>query len=580
MKVVRTVVLFTAILAAASLASANTVPADSIEAFRGELSSFAADLEAFPDLKEEGALFRETVASMPPEQLEAMELGLQNLPHWRELPVMLASLAQAEEDLQRMRIARLIGDSGFEPPTAERELEYFRQDFIFLLDRIAVFAPMLGEEQAGQIEHLRGKVETMPADGLMALRDEFVSRSGEMLGRIDSALGSDLGRAGIPSLLGPDGGFVSGHAGCGSCCGDVVTCVGCWTSLVGCLIDEVGNLVNDINNFFTNFFTHTIPGLFTKIAELPGKVLEKLTAVFNSIASFVTDKLNALIALIPDSLDDVLAYLGIDWNNINWSTIAGSIPTIGPPCSQIQQAVDIAADVCDRGGDALSGLLFELMPDDGLSFAFKAGVAVIHLPLTFLCQCADIQEAIAYADDQAAHRLLTSTNLDLKLSTRATQSSVNALSLSLLDLDNDVAKVEGKLDVIQNTVDRIETNIDRTEATSDRMHTKVDALTAGNSGQQEWLGDFRTMMTRLNIERNLLQQKPNAISLFQLPTAFDGLLDTVAMIAADTIQLNLDASQTIFGAERELQRGDQLRLAGDFAKAYEAYRSAYFEAVK
>ena len=579
MRVVRTVVLFTAMLAVASFASANSVPADPIEAFRGELTTFAADLEAFPELKEQGALLRETIASMPPEEIEAMEVTLENMPQWRELPVMLASLAQAEEDLQRMRIARLIGDSGFERPTAERELEYFREDFIFLLDRIAIFAPMLDEHRVERLAHLREKIASAPAEALPGLRDEFTQHAAGLSHRIESGLQTDVSAA-LPSLLTPGAGFVGAQGHCDDCCDDVITCPGCWIDWVGCLLDDVASYANSIANFFTNFFTNTIPNLINDIVALPGKVLEKLTSVFNSIANFVTDKLNALLALIPDSLDDVLAYLGIDWNNINWATIAGSIPTIGPPCSQIQQAVDIAADVCDRGGDALSGLLFELMPDDGLSFAFKAGVAVIHLPLTFLCQCADIQEAIAYADDQAAHRLLTSTNLDLKLSTRATQSSVNALSLSLLDLDNDVAKVEGKLDVIQNTVDRIETVIDRTEATSDRMHTKVDALTAGNSGQQEWLGDFRTLMTRLNIEQNLLQQKPNAISLFQLPTAFDGLLDTVALIAADTIQLNLDASQAIFGAERELQRGDQLRLAGDFAKAYEAYRSAYFEAVK
>jgi hypothetical protein len=577
MRVVRTVVFFTAILTAASLASANTMPADPIEIFRGELTSFAADLEAFPELKEQGVLLRETIASMPPEQIEAMEASLQNLPRWRDLPVMLASLSRAEEDLQRMRIARLIGDSGFERPPAERELEYFREDFIFLLDRLAVFAPMLGEDRVHAIAELRGFVGSMSHETLAEFRNEFNKQAEQIVTDLDTLLGSQVAASGLPSLLDPGAGFVTPNAGCDTDCGiDLV----CWGKAVVCLLDEVARLANSIANFFTDFFNNTIPNLIADIAALPGKVLEKLTAVFNSIANFVTDKLNALIALIPDSLDDVLAYLGINWNNIDWATIAGSIPTIGPPCSQIQQAVDIAADVCDRGGDAISGLLFELMPDDGLSFAFKAGVAIIHLPLTFLCQCADIQDAIAYADDQAKHRELTSKRLDLKLSTRATQSSVNALSLSLLDLDNDVAKVEGKLDVIQNTVDRIETVVDRTEATSDRMHTKVDALTAGNSGQQEWLGDFRTMMTRLNIERNLLQQKPNAISLFQLPAAFDGLLDTVAMIAADTIQMNLDASQTIFGAERELQRGDQLRLAGDFAKAYEAYRSAYFEAVK
>ncbi|MGK2857663.1 MAG: hypothetical protein ACSLFQ_10705, partial [Thermoanaerobaculia bacterium] len=482
--------------------------------------------------------------------------------------------ARSEEDLERMRVGRLIGDSGFAPKTTERDLEYFREDFLFLLDRIAIFAPLMGEESVAGIAELRNNVANLPAEMLPQLKEAFDRQAAEMAAGIGSPFGGDL-TPGIPTL-GP-GGFIGVQGHCGDC-GKLE--LDCWIAAAGCFLNELNDTLASIASFFTNFFTNTIPGLINDIVALPGKVLEKLTAVFNSIANFVTDKLNALIGLIPDSLDDVLAYLGIDWNNINWATIAGSIPTIGPPCSQLQEAVDIAADVCDRGGDALSGLLFELMPDDGLSFAFKAGVAVIHLPLTFLCQCADIQEAVAYADDQAAHRLLTSTRLDLQLSTRATQSSVNTLSLSLLDLDNDVAKVEGKLDVIQGTVDRIETNIDRTEATTDRMHTKVDALTAGNSGQQEWLGDFSTLMTRLNIEQNLLEKKPNAISLFQLPTAFDGLLDTVALIAADTIQMNLDANQSIFGAERELQRGDQLRLAGDFAKAYEAYRSAYFEAVK
>ena len=54
----------------------------------------------------------------------------------------------------------------------------------------------------------------------------------------------------------------------------------------------------------------------------------------------------------------------------------------------------------------------------------------------------------------------------------------------------------------------------------------------------------------------------------------------MGLIVADTIRMHLAAAQNIFGAERELQRGDALRLAGDFVKAYEAYRSAYTEAIK
>jgi cell division protein FtsB len=555
------------LLLLAAMPAIADVTSSAEESARCELNDFVGRLGTVPDFSVDAASAKDAIDSMSGPEIEAVYAGLQSLGRWQELPVVMASLSEAQSEY-RLDVVSRISETAMAPTVENARAladEYFRNDMLFLVDQLAAFGPVMGSDFASRAEHVRSRIAEMPAEALPTLRQEWQTRATSWEALIVTSPAKTLAQESLSRI-----GGIEFH-GCGSCCGDVVTCVGCWIDLVGCLLNEVGNLANQvatyvsqIATFVNDFFTVTLPGLVSKITELPGKVASFFTKVFNDIANFVTEQFNQLIAMLPDSVNEVLAFIGVNWDNVNWNTIASSIPTIAPPCPEA--AVEIAAEVCDRGGDALTQLLFDVAPDDGLSFAFKLGAGLIHYPLAYLCQCNDIKEAIEYADAQAAHRELTETRLDLQLSTRATQASVNALSSSLVDLDSDVAKVEAKLDTLEVTADRIE--------------DKIDDLTSGNSDQQDYLADFSKLMYRINIEENLLKIKPDVISLFQLSSAFGGRLETVAFIVADTIKMNLDANQATFGAERELQRGDALRSVGDFVRAYEAYRSAYSEAVK
>jgi hypothetical protein len=538
-----------------------------------------------------GAEGQQQIEALSADQLKTMEITLSTLPHWQDLPVVMASLAEADAQHTRDIIGRILERSGpaAADPTLIKSNEDFRADFLFLLDQLARFAPVMGGDFGARVARSKAHFEGLPAADWPHIREQYeklapgwqAAVGGQMVPTSESLVGR---------LTQERLGFQPVTHGCGDCCD---LCLDCWIDAVGCYINEVAGYVTQIANFVSDFFTKTIPDLFNKIAALPAQAVAFFTKVFNDVSSFITGKFNELIALVPQSMNDVLRFIGFDPNNLNWNTIASSIPQIAPPCPQ--QAVDIAAEVCDRGGDALTQLLFDLAPDDGLSFLFKAGVALVHYPLMYLCQCHDDQEAIEIADAEADHRDWTAQHLDLKLSTRATQSSVDLLSTSLVTLDRDVAKLETKLDSsidpmagridintrrIDATVNRIETKVNHTEATTNRTETKIDKLTGGNNTQQTFLADFTKLMKRINIENNLLDIKPNVVSLFQLPSAFGGNLETVSAIVADTIKMNLNGKQNTFGAERELARGDGLFTTGNFAKAYDAYKSAYSEAVK
>lgn len=551
-------------------AGASVVTPDSVDTRRCELEDFLGEISTVSGVSIEEA--RAQLAVLADTEVDLIHTQLASLGNWQALPQVMSSISEAQTAKVRERLSRMIteGEPRHVSPTPDEQLEQFRADFLFMLDQMAKFEEVVGPEFGQEIQGVRWEVESAPAAGVQALQKVWLDRSWEL----ESVL---AGAAGGNSLI-PGEGFVEGHhtPDCDKDCGDID--VICWIDEAGCWIGAVGHLLEHIASFVTDFVDTYIVGTINKIAALPGEALKWFQDVFADVASWVTQAFADLVNLLPNSVEEVLAYLGINWNDVNWETIAGSVPTIAPPCPE--DAVAIAAEVCDRGGDALTQLLYDLAPDDGLSFVFKLGAGLIHYPLAYLCQCNDIAEAIAFANAQADHRDHTETNLDLQLSTRATQTSMDGLALSLLNLEGEVFSVESKLDTIEVTVDDIETNVNTVHSISDSMHIKIDALTSGNADQQDWLADFDTLMTRLNIEENLLENKPDTISMFQLPEAWGGRLETVALVVADTIQLNLDAGQDVNGAERELQRGDGFRLAGDFARAYEAYRSAYREAVR
>jgi hypothetical protein len=149
--------------------------------------------------------------------------------------------------------------------------------------------------------------------------------------------------------------------------------------------------------------------------------------------------------------------------------------------------------------------------------------------------------------------------LDDKLSTRAMQTSVNALRDSLHQLDTETAEVDSKLVHLHADVQRMATN--------------------ENNGQTA-LTSFEALTKRLSIEENLLNTSNHIISIFQLPAAYGGHLTLVRSVVDQTIKSMLAAGQRVNNAERDLARGDARVAVGDFAGAFNEFRSAYSQAVK
>lgn len=557
----RSYLLFLLILMVAPLASANVAPpylsADP-ECFRQDFTEFLASLGRHPQfLPSDVAVAAQTVASLDAVSLSELEATLNSVPAWRAMPRVLVAVNAAEQAHRNELLSRVIQNAGnTSPPSEEQELQYFRRDFLFLLEQMGRFSDLMGPEFAARVDNVHRAIESMPDAALPALRDEYYSRADEW----------QLLAAGAPTArsIGANAMRPIQPLGCNWDCG---IDVGCYISAIGCLIDEVARLAQELATAVQNL-VNTIASVLGEVGEvfaavinIPIEVGKVFIGLFGSIGSGLMEAFHALIDLIPDTIAEVVAFLeeqlGYAITNFDWNQIATQVPLIPDLCPD--DAAAIAGEICDRGGDAITELVFNVVPEDGLSLAVKLGVAALHFPLAYLCQCKESQDALDFAQMQETERIWTGEHLDLELSTRATQASVNLLNTNLGDLDGDVASVEAKLDVLE---------------------AKVDTLAGLQNDAQLFVDGFRKLSTRLAIEENLLRVRPDVVSQYQLPRAFGGLLETVGLIVADTIRINLLADQPIGGAERELQRGDGLRLAGDFIKAFEAYRSAYSEAVK
>lgn len=576
MRVVSTFLAVVCLLACS--ASATTT---SQACFREDLDRFLADLGTVPGFDRDRVIEARTkLAATADDELRPLQANLAAVPRWRDVPVLVASLAEADQQFRHETVARFLAEPPGGPASAmAAEQERTRAVLLFFLAQTGRIAAVFTPERSADVARLQRMVETTPPENLHRVADALVAMSD---------------RISITEMRGP---IRSEGINCESACNppceddptgacDLACEVGC--EIVSAILDAVQSIVDGVAGFFEG----AVRPILQTVASLPSTIANVFNGLFDSVRGLFASALQALTDGIPNTVAEALAYAGIDPNNLNWNNVVSSLPRIMPPCPQA--AASVAADICDRGGDFITELAFNLAPEDGVSVGVKLGLAAIHFPLAYLCQCYDGQQAIAFADAAAAHRTYTGQKLDVQLSTRATQSSVNVLSASVANVAGDVSRIDGKMNVlganaarinanvnyIESTVNTIKAHVDIAEAETGRSEVMIDALTQGNSEQHTFVGDFTTLLTRFHIENNLLANRTDTVSIFQLPAAWGGQLEAVGLIVADTIAKTLSSGQSVNGAERELQRGDGLRLAGDFVKAYEAYRSAYAEAVK
>jgi hypothetical protein len=180
-----------------------------------------------------------------------------------------------------------------------------------------------------------------------------------------------------------------------------------------------------------------------------------------------------------------------------------------------QTDIEIAADAALVADGILAAV-----PDDALSTPARvAAVAAWAVPQGVL-RGFEHSYNIAQACDDADHQQLVKDNLDVKVSTRATQTSVNSVG---------------------------------------------DGLAA-----------HATLDLRLQIETDLSQGPASTpIALFELPASQGGYLELTRGIVASVITKMQAAGQTVANAPKFLAQGDALLAAHDYKHAYLFFGKAY-----
>jgi hypothetical protein len=205
----------------------------------------------------------------------------------------------------------------------------------------------------------------------------------------------------------------------------------------------------------------------------------------------------------------------------------GAARAFGYTQTDIEAAADaaLAADV-----------ILEAVPQDTLDAVPRAAaVTAWAIPQGVLRGFSHSYD-IAQACDDNDHQQLVKDNLDAKVSTRATQTSVTS---------------------VQTTVNHIQSSTDSSSTALDE-HAALDL--------------------RLQIESSLAAGRP--IALFELPHASGGYIEMTRSIVADTIAKMQAASQPVNNATTLLAKGDAYLAAHKYKLAYAAYGKGYRIAAK
>jgi hypothetical protein len=249
-----------------------------------------------------------------------------------------------------------------------------------------------------------------------------------------------------------------------------------------------------------------------------------------------------------------------------------------------QTDVEIAADAAFA-----ADVILEAVPTDLISVAVRiAAVIVWAVPHTTLRAFEHLYN-IASACDDADHQALVAQNLDVQVSTRATQVSVDTLITNLNTLST---LVNSRLDVAvstratQTSVNTLITNVNTLQNSLDVFHNEFTAnaivvnnkLDAANTKLDDLaitVSDQGALNLRIHIEADLADPGNHPLALFEVPEANGGHLNLVRSIVADTIAKMQATGQGVGNAQAFLAAGDAARAAGAYKSAYANYGKAY-----
>jgi len=249
-----------------------------------------------------------------------------------------------------------------------------------------------------------------------------------------------------------------------------------------------------------------------------------------------------------------------------------------------QTDVEIAADA-SLAADAV----LEAVPSDLISVPVRLIAVAVWAGVHATQRAFEHLYNIAQACDDADHQALVTQNLDVAVSTRATQVSVNALITNLSILST---LVNSRLDVTvssrasQTSVNTLLTNVNNLQnsvtafnneftANAIVVNTKLDSANTKLDNLAITVSDQGALNLRIHIEDDLADPGNHPLALFEVPEANGGYLNLARSIVADTIAKMLATGQGVGNAQSFLAAGDAAKAAGEYKSAYSNYGKAY-----
>ncbi len=587
-----------ALLLAVAISSPAAAQApDDTAAFRADLVQYVRELRQLPppllqamNRGEQPVPLDQAEASIEAlgdEELRAMQAQMSNVPYWRQLPQMLATAAAAA------------APAGALPPIASQE-ELDRLTRESLLAMVASFKSVphdwMSSRYWERVAAVESAIQTADSEQLRVLGEGFRERAPEWQKIIANGGKAD--------------GTVGALNHCASTFPDVVFCN------ITHIANEIGSVLSQIPTFASSAVNAVKDGVLKMFTDLAGSI--------------------PTAASLASSL----------FSNVDWQSVANTvgdnlrlpcpsdgtvIPGFGPT-GQIDTAVRFAGSV-----GFLGNAIAAVTPGDILTSVNAQMITqILNFPVQWLSHCLQQAYDDKYEAAQEAHRALVDTNLDVKASTRASQTSVNGAQNQTNEMLSDALTLDGMVGVLNTTSSAIEAKTQesiattgRLEITSNRLEGKageldvdtrrlrakasdldvdavairgesegllakaqaldgfelhiesdVDKLQVQQGQAGDFLDDMKSHYLRMLIESDLVRQANTRISLFQLPGTAGGLLEMAQAIVQNSLAQKAAAGISTKKAAADYASGVNELQKGNYKAAYSFFRSAYQSAVQ
>jgi hypothetical protein len=286
---------------------------------------------------------------------------------------------------------------------------------------------------------------------------------------------------------------------------------------------------------------------------------------------------------------------------------AGRTLGVGPDCDPGPGTPLGITDFYIAAGVALGlEVAHVAIPDDILTSPAQVAAALAWGVAAAAALTLEGLNAVEAECDGAKLEDFTRTQLDVKVSTRATQTSVDAFTASLnslsvlvnsrLDVAVSTRASQASLDILSGLINsrldvavstrasQTSLNTFHSEFTANALvvNTKLDGITSSLASAHTKLdelglavGEQGKLALRLQIEADLSEPGNHPVALFEVPASAGGYLDLTREIVVDTIAKMQAAGQGVGNAEAFLASGDAARAAQDYKRAYSDYGKAY-----